>query len=161
MRDAPRLSDLDLLVLDFDGVLTDNRVWVFEDGREAVACNRGDGMGCDLLREAGLPMVIISTEKNPVVSERARKIKLPVFQAVGDKRTLLATLMAEKKVDPSRVGYVGNDINDMAAMEAVGWPIAPADAHARILRLARFVTRACGGHGVVRELADVLLGEPL
>lgn len=152
--DAPRLSDIALIVFDFDGVMTDNRVYVFEDGREAVACSRADGLGCDMLRAAGTRMFILSTETNAVVASRARKLKLPVEQGLADKAAALAALIEREGVDPGRVVYVGNDVNDEAAMKRVGWPIAPADAHPAILAIARHVTIARGGQGVVRELAD-------
>jgi YrbI family 3-deoxy-D-manno-octulosonate 8-phosphate phosphatase len=145
---------VDLIVFDFDGVMTDNHVYLFEDGREAVRCTRADGMGCDLLRAASMEMIILSTEENPVVTARARKIKVPVHQGVKDKAAALSALLAERGIDPARVLYVGNDLNDMGALELVGWPVAPADAHPDVLAVARKVTEARGGDGVVREIAD-------
>jgi YrbI family 3-deoxy-D-manno-octulosonate 8-phosphate phosphatase len=156
MADPAGIGDIDLIVLDFDGVLTDNRVYVFEDGREAVRCTRADGMGCDLLREAGVALMILSTEENPVVSARAAKIRVPVHQGVKDKGAALAALLEARGQDPARVMYVGNDVNDLGAMALVGWPVAPADAHADVLAVAHHVTRARGGDGVVREIADLV-----
>lgn len=150
------LENIELLVLDFDGVLTDNRVYVFEDGREAVRCTRADGMGCDLLRAAGVGLLILSTEENPVVTARARKIKVDVHQGVKDKGAALSALLTSRGQDPAQVMYVGNDVNDLAALDLVGWPAAPADAHPDILAIARHITRARGGEGVVREIADLL-----
>ena len=145
---------VDLIVLDFDGVLTDNSVYVFEDGREAVRCTRADGMGCDLLRAEGIELLILSTEENPVVTARARKIKVAVHQGIRDKGAALSALLDEKKIDPARVLYVGNDVNDLGALALVGWPVAPADAHPDVLAIARQVTATRGGEGVVREIAD-------
>jgi YrbI family 3-deoxy-D-manno-octulosonate 8-phosphate phosphatase len=153
---AGEIGEVRLIILDFDGVMTDNRVYVFEDGREAVACNRADGLGCELLRSAGIALLILSTEENPVVAARARKIKVDVRQGVRDKGLALAQLLGERGLDPAQVLYVGNDVNDLSAMKLVGWPTAPADAHPSVRSMARIVTRARGGEGVVRELADLL-----
>lgn len=153
----PEIDEIDLIVFDFDGVMTDNRVYVFEDGREAVQCNRGDGLGMDMLRSAGVPMILLSTETNPVVTARAQKLQLEVYQGVGDKASLLSSLLMEREVQTDRVMYVGNDLNDLESMRMIGWPAAPADAARSVLAMARFITEARGGEGVVRELAETLL----
>ena len=118
-----------LLVFDFDGVLTDNRVLVFEDGREAVACNRGDGMGLSMLRATGMPIVVLSTEENPVVAARCRKLRLECRHGLADKRAALIELAQAKQVDLNHVVYVGNDVNDVGCMEEAGFAVAVADAH--------------------------------
>jgi 3-deoxy-D-manno-octulosonate 8-phosphate phosphatase (KDO 8-P phosphatase) len=157
----PRLPDIGLVVLDFDGVMTDNRVWVFGDGQEAVVCNRADGLGIDLLRGRGPEILILSTERHPIVQARAAKLGVTAEQAVRDKATRLVALAAERGIPLERVLYVGNDVNDLEAMKLVGWPIAPADAHPSIIAIARYITKTRGGDGVVREIADVLLaGDP-
>jgi YrbI family 3-deoxy-D-manno-octulosonate 8-phosphate phosphatase len=150
-------SDIDLVILDFDGVLTDNRVYVMEDGREAVACHRGDGWGIGILGQAGIEVMILSTENNPVVSARATKLGIECLQGCDDKASAMSGIINRKKVNPSRVMYVGNDTNDASAMALVGHPAAPADAHPSILRIAKTVTKAKGGYGVVREIADLLV----
>lgn len=150
------IGPIRLIVLDFDGVMTDNRVYVFEDGREAVACNRADGIGCELLQAAGVELLILSTEENPVVAARAHKIKVPVRHGVRDKALALGQILRERDLNPEWVMYVGNDVNDLSAMRLVGWPAAPADAHPSVRSIARIVTRARGGEGVVREIADRL-----
>jgi YrbI family 3-deoxy-D-manno-octulosonate 8-phosphate phosphatase len=155
----PSLADIDLLVTDFDGVLTDNRVMVSDDGHESVVCNRADGIGSDLLRAAGLPLLILSTETNPVVTVRGAKLGIEVVQACADKGTALRQLVADRGVDPARVMYVGNDVNDHGALAVAGWPVVPADAHPDVLGDARLVTEAAGGEGVLRELASLLLGK--
>jgi N-acylneuraminate cytidylyltransferase len=146
-----------LLVFDFDGVFTDNRVYVLEDGREAVACSRGDGMGLSLLRQAGVPMMVLSTEENPVVSARCRKLKLECQWGLSDKRAALVELARRKNVDLAQIVFVGNDVNDLGCMEAAGFAIAVADAHPRAREQADFVLSAPGGKGAVRELCDLLL----
>lgn len=156
-RTAARLATIRLLVFDFDGVMTDNRVVVFEDGREGVLCSRGDGMGLDLLRASGLAVAVISKEGNPVVSARCRKLKIPCIQGIGDKLPVLRKMVTEQGIDLQTVAYMGNDINDLECMEAVGLAIAPADAEAQILRIAGLVTTAPGGFGAVREVADLIV----
>ena len=151
------IADIDLIVYDFDGVMTDNKVIIFQDGTEGVTVNRADGQGVSMIKEKGIPQLILSTESNPVVVARAAKIGLPVIYNTGDKRSALEAYCSMHVFDPSRVVYVGNDLNDKETMKFVGIPIAPADAHPEILRIARIVLTAIGGGGVVRELADIIL----
>jgi YrbI family 3-deoxy-D-manno-octulosonate 8-phosphate phosphatase len=151
------MPSIDLVILDFDGVLTDNRVYILEDGREAVACHRGDGWGIGILKGAGIDVLILSTERNPVVSARARKLDVECRQGCSDKEAATAEILRQKKLEPGRVMYVGNDTNDESAMALVGHPVAPADAHPSIRRIAKTITKAHGGYGVVREIADMLV----
>jgi N-acylneuraminate cytidylyltransferase len=150
---------VDLLVLDFDGVLTDNRVWVSEDGREMIAANRGDSLIMTKLRQAGTQVVILSSEVNPVVSARAKKMRVEAIHGVGldEKAKVLAKLLEERQIDASRVVYVGNDINDLPCFELAGWAVAVADAQPEVLRAADYVTHKTGGHGAVREICDLIL----
>ncbi|MDM4763366.1 acylneuraminate cytidylyltransferase [Galbitalea sp. SE-J8] len=151
--------DVDAVITDFDGVHTDDRVTIDEHGREAVAAHRGDGLGIAALRGEGIPLLIVSAERNPVVSARAAKLRIDVRRSVDDKRAVVEAWIADAGLDPERVAYVGNDVNDLAAMRAVGWPIAVADAHPAVLAAARVVLEHSGGHGAVREVAErVLLG---
>lgn len=147
-----------LLVFDFDGVLTDNRVLVLEDGREAVLCNRADGLAFDMFRAAGLRVLIMSTERNPVVAARAAKLRVPVLQAVGDKGLALNERCRADGLDLRRVAFVGNDLNDLPAMRLVGFPIAVADAHPQVKRMAWAVLATRGGDGAAREVAEDILG---
>jgi YrbI family 3-deoxy-D-manno-octulosonate 8-phosphate phosphatase len=151
------LRDVRLLVLDFDGVMTDNRVLVGEDGRESVWCHRGDGWGIARLREAGLEVVVLSTEANPVVAARCRKLGIEAIQDCADKRSALERLAASRGVDRSRTAYVGNDVNDLGCLGWAGVPIVVADAEPEALRRAVAVTRRRGGDGAVREVADAIL----
>ncbi len=146
-----------LLVLDFDGVLTDNRVHVLEDGREAVVCHRGDGMGIGLLKKSGIGVMVISKERNPVVMMRCEKLKVPCHQAIDDKAPLLHKLVNEAGLDLSQVVYVGNDVNDLACMALAGRSVAVADAHPDVLAQADWVVSKPGGHGAVREVCDRIL----
>jgi N-acylneuraminate cytidylyltransferase len=150
----PLPNTIDLLVFDFDGVMTDDSVWVDQDGRESVAANRGDGLGIAMLRKAGIPMLVLSTEPNPVVSARCRKLQLDVIQGVGDKATALQSMLAERKIDPQHVVYLGNDVNDLPCFPLVGCAVAVADAHPDVLAQADLILNHRGGHGAVRELCD-------
>jgi len=146
-----------LLVLDFDGVLTDDRVYVSEDGREMVACTRGDGMGTTLLRRADFPVVILSTEKNPVVAARARKLQVECRQGLDDKTLELERLLEERGVPAAQAIYVGNDVNDIGCLRRVGCGLAVADAHPMAKAAARAVLSHPGGRGAVREVAELIL----
>ncbi len=145
-----------LLVLDFDGVLTDNRVWVDQDGRESVACSRGDGMGLSRLRQLGIPVLVLSKEQNPVVAARCRKLQLPCYHGIDDKAPLLRQLAAERDIPLSHVVYVGNDVNDAECLQIVGCGVVVADAHPAVRPLAQLILTSAGGFGAVRELCDLI-----
>ena len=147
----------DLIVFDFDGVLTDNRVLVFENGQEAVFCNRSDGMAFGALRRAGIPVIIISTETNPVVSARARKLQVQALQSVDDKTAALEKFCREQGIPLEAVLYVGNDLNDKDVMTKVGHSACPADAHPEIKAISHTVLKTAGGHGVAREVVESVL----
>jgi len=150
-------SQVDLLVLDFDGVMTDDRVWVNQEGGETVAANRRDGLGIAMLRKLGIPMLVLSTETNPIVSARCRKLELPAIQGVADKANALRSLLVERQLDPQHVVYLGNDVNDLPCFSLVGCAIAVADAHPDVIAQADLVLSHRGGHGAVRELCDRIL----
>jgi len=156
-RRRPLPEKVDLVVFDFDGVLTDNRVWVDEEGHEMVAANRSDSLGVAYLRRSGLKMVVLSTETNPVVAARCRKMQIPVVQGIWDKAAELPRIMAEFDAAPERTIYVGNDINDVPCFSLVGCAVAVADAQPAARRAADIVLSRNGGHGAVRELLDILM----
>lgn len=145
------------LVLDFDGVFTDNRVIVTQDGREAVVCDRSDGWGLSQLRRAGLPILVLSLETNPVVQARCAKLGIECRQGVTDKATALRQWLAERAIDPRAVVYVGNDVNDVECLRAVGCGVAVADAYPSARASARVVLSRPGGRGALREVADLIL----
>ena len=149
-------KEIDLVCYDFDGVMTDNRALVFGDGREGVFVNRADGLAVAAIKVMGLPQLILSTEENQVVAARGEKLGIPVLQGVSDKRAALEAYAASNGHDLKRVVFVGNDINDLEAMEIVGIPIAPADGDEKVRRIARHTTEARGGEGVVRELYEII-----
>lgn len=161
MRRTPAARDelarVRLLVLDFDGVLTDNRVYVREDGRESVACHRGDGWGIARLRDVGVAIVVLSTETNGVVAARSRKLGVECIQSCDDKLRALQALARERGIDRAEIAYVGNDVNDLPCLHWVGVPVAVDDAEPEARRAAKLVTMRRGGAGAVREVAEWLL----
>ncbi|QIY57253.1 acylneuraminate cytidylyltransferase [Streptomyces sp. RPA4-5] len=167
LLDAPRpgalptLDDIDAVVLDFDGTQTDDRVLIDADGREIVAVHRGDGLGIAALRKAELKLLILSSETNPVVAARARKLQVPVLHGIDRKDLALKQWCEEAGIAPERVLYVGNDVNDLPCFDLVGWPVAVANAHDVVRGAARAVTATPGGSGAIREIAAWLLGPSL
>jgi len=145
------------LVMDFDGVHTDDKVLVTTGGEEAVACSRADGMGIELLRKAGLAMTVISKERNAVVAARCAKLQIECTHGVEVKLPLMREWLQNRGIAPEETIYVGNDINDLACMAAAGCAAAPADAHPAALAQADLVLTSCGGQGALRELADMIL----
>jgi N-acylneuraminate cytidylyltransferase len=146
-----------MLVLDFDGVLTDNRVWVSEDGHEQVAAYRSDSLGINLLARAGVLPVVLSMETNPVVAARCRKMKIAFRQGIDDKPAVLRGWLAELNIQPGEVVYLGNDVNDMPCFPMVGCGVATADAEPSVKLAADLVLTRKGGYGAVRELCDILI----
>jgi YrbI family 3-deoxy-D-manno-octulosonate 8-phosphate phosphatase len=153
-------SPLEAVVFDFDGVFTDNRVLVDEEGREAVFCDRGDGMGLERLRDSGVHLLVLSKERNSVVSRRAEKLKLECQQATDDKVSFLKGWLADKRVAPAATVYVGNDINDIEPLLFVGCGVVVADAHEDARACAQIVLTKRGGRGAIRELCDLIASRP-
>ena len=152
----PRI-DVDALVTDFDGVHTDDTVMVDQLGRESVRVSRSDGAGIARLRRAGIPVLILSAEQNPVVGRRAEKLGVECAQGVEEKGAVLREWAERRGIRLDRIAYLGNDRGDLPALELVGWPIAVPDAAPEALDAARHVLARTGGHGAVRELADLIL----
>lgn len=155
-RFAAKVAHVRLLGIDFDGVMTDNTVYVFEDGREAVRCSRFEGYGLRRLIAAGAEPVIVSTEENGVVTARARKLKIACVQNVADKIAAMGELLAARGLDWDAAAFIGNDVNDLGVLERVGLAAVVADAHEDVCRAGFFRTRRRGGEGAVRELCDAI-----
>jgi 3-deoxy-D-manno-octulosonate 8-phosphate phosphatase (KDO 8-P phosphatase) len=149
----PLLERIRLAVFDFDGVFTDNRVWLDEDGRESLAFSRSDGLGLRRLDEVGVRSLIVSMEQNPIVGARAQKLRVDCVQGVDDK---LAVIQERAGEPLENVAYVGNDINDAECLRSVGLPVVPADAWPEVKPLARWVLSRPGGAGCVREFCDAV-----
>ena len=152
----PLLRRVRLVVFDFDGVFTDNRVWVNERGEETLAFSRSDGLGLRRLDEGGVDYLIVSTEPNPIVGARAAKLRAACVQGVDDKLAVVRDETARRDVPLDDVAYVGNDVNDAACLRAVGLPIVPADAWPEVRPFARWVLDRAGGAGCVREVCDAV-----
>jgi YrbI family 3-deoxy-D-manno-octulosonate 8-phosphate phosphatase len=151
-----RLRRIKLFAFDFDGVFTDNMVYVIQGGMEAVRCSRSDGLGLRRLELIGVEPVIISTETNSVVKDRSNKLKIRCFHGCADKLAMLEDLMDSKGIDFEAVAYLGNDINDTSCLQQVGFPMVVQDAHPDVIRLAIYQTNTTGGQGAVREVCDMV-----
>lgn len=151
------ITALDAIIFDFDGVLTDNCVYVFEDGREVAKCHRGDGLSFEYIKKHNLPVYILSKEKNSVVTRRAEKLKIQVFSSVDNKGAALRDLAKEQDYNLKRLMFIGNDLNDLPALNMVGYPVAVADSHAKVQKAACYTLSTKGGLGIVREVTDDLL----
>jgi 3-deoxy-D-manno-octulosonate 8-phosphate phosphatase (KDO 8-P phosphatase) len=150
----PLLERVRLAVFDFDGVFTDNRVWVNERGEEALAFSRSDGLGLRRLDDVGVRYLILSMESNPIVGARAKKLQARSLQGVEDKLAVLQKDAVAAGVSLEEIAYLGNDINDAECLRAVGLPVVPADAWPEVRPLARWVLARAGGNGCVREFCD-------
>jgi 3-deoxy-D-manno-octulosonate 8-phosphate phosphatase (KDO 8-P phosphatase) len=150
----PLLRRVRLVVFDFDGVFTDNRVWLNERGEEMLAFSRSDGLGLRRLEAVGVRPLVVSTEPNPIVGARADKLRIECAQGIDDKLAVLEERRGD--VALTEVAYIGNDINDAACLRAVGLPVVPADAWPEVVPLARWVLSRPGGGGCVREFCDAV-----
>lgn len=150
------IHNLRAVIFDFDGVFTDNTVIVSQDGVESVKCWRSDGLGLSRLKELDIKLFIFSTEANPVVTVRAQKLKIQCWQNLDDKAAALKQFSKENNITLDAIAFVGNDINDIPALQLVGLPIAVHDAYPEILSYVKFQTEKCGGYGAVREICDLI-----
>ena len=150
------LNNIELMVYDFDGVMTDNKVYVDQYGKEMVQVNRGDGLGVSEIKKLGIQQIIISTEKNTVVSSRATKLGIPCLQGIENKKTVLMDYCENNNFDLQNVAYMGNDLNDKDAMMIAGVTFCPADAYDSIKDISNHILKTKGGDGVVRELFGLI-----
>lgn len=147
-------KDISLIVYDFDGVMTNNKVILSEDGLESVVVNRSDGLAVEIFKNNNFPQLIISKERNKIVSVRAKKLGIPLLQSIDNKKVTLESYCSEKCIDLNKVIFVGNELNDLSVMCAVGHPVAPCDACKEVRDIAELVVAVEGGNGVVRELLN-------
>jgi len=126
-----------LLLYDFDGVMTDNRVLINEEGLESVVCNRSDGLAVSLIKEWGVLQAIVSTETNKIVATRATKLKIPVIYGVSNKKDVVLKYCSDLGIKPEETLYIGNDINDLEVMQVVGYSVCPNDACDEICKIAK------------------------
>lgn len=149
--------EIQAIIFDFDGVLTDDRVYVDQDGREMVCCNRRDGLGFSILRSLPIKVFILSTEQNPVVSRRGEKLQVPVIQGSKNKAESLIALAIAHNLDLATILFVGNDLNDLPAIQLCGFSACPADGHPMVQKAVNYVLKTKGGDGVTREILETFL----
>ena len=154
---AESLQAIKAIVFDFDGVMTDDQVYITETGEEMVMASRSDGMGISALKNAGLKLLILSKERNPVVTKRAEKLQIDVIQSCDNKLEALTEWLSKNQLPLSQCAYVGNDINDLQCMQAVRLAIAPVDAHPVAAQAAHWRLQRAGGKGAIRELSDAII----
>tara|TARA_Y100000768_G_scaffold521_1_gene374 strand:+ start:9196 stop:9675 length:480 start_codon:yes stop_codon:yes gene_type:complete len=150
---------ISLFVYDFDGVMTDNRAMIFNSGEEAVLINRSDGLAIEKIKSLGILQIILSTEKNNIVLQRAKKLNIPAINGVSNKVKELKKFVEINEINLNETVFVGNDLNDLEVMNIVGIKIAPPDSAKEILNVADYITETKGGFGVIRELYSKLLEE--
>lgn len=148
---------LQALVLDFDGVFTDNGVIVFQNGQEAVICNRSDGMGLEKIKKLPIQIMVISKENNPVVEHRCNKLGVEFKSGIDNKLDVLIDWLDKNNYAAENVIYLGNDENDLECMEYIGCPIAVNDAHLSVKKISNIILRSNGGKGAIRELCDLIM----
>lgn len=152
-----KFRNLELIIYDFDGVMTDNRVMVDQNGIESVMVSRGDGYGVTNITKLGIKQIIVSTEVNPVVARRAEKLKIEVIHGVEDKKTIVTKYLKDNGYNSDNVMFIGNDLNDIEAMKVVGFTGAPKDAEEEILDYVDWISSKNGGYGVIRELYRLIV----
>ena len=153
-----RARNVRLLCVDVDGVLTDAGMYYGPDGEVMKKFNTRDGMGLARVRAAGVAVAIISGEDSAIVHARAAKLQIDdVFSGIADKRAVVDELCAGKGLALEQVAYIGDDLNDLPALECVGLPCAVADAAAQVKAVAAYVTERRGGDGAVREVCELLM----
>ena len=152
-----RAARIRLACFDVDGTLTDGRLTYDSTGNESKTFHVHDGQGLVLLRRAGLEVAMITARTSPMVERRGAELGVRVHCGVGDKLTRLNALCEELGLDLERVAFMGDDLPDLAPMQAAGLAVAPANAHPWTARHAHWRTRAVGGDGAARELCDLLL----
>ena len=152
------IGKVDVIIFDFDGVLTDNSVYLNDSGEEWVKCSRSDGLAFDVLRKLNKCVFILSTEKNKVVSERAKKLKVGVIQSIDNKLDAIDIILKQSNSSLERTLYVGNDLNDHKIMELCGYTACPSDSHLLIKNISQFVLNSPGGYGVAREVIEDVFG---
>ena len=151
------ISALKAVIMDFDGVHTDNRVIINQDGTESVICDRGDGFGLEMLRKQNMRLLILSKEQNTVVAKRAEKLKIEVIHGVDDKVSVLENWLKEQKLTWPEIAYIGNDLNDIGCIEKSGMGFCPSDSHSKVKERSDVILSREGGKGAIREMSEILL----
>ena len=151
------MKKIKTIFTDFDGVLTDNKVYVSSNGLESVCCNRSDGLAINALKKSGIKVIVISTETNKVVKLRGEKLGVETFYGIKNKKYFLENFIKEKNLNIENILYLGNDINDLGAINLFKYTSCPSDSHIVIKKKVSHILKAKGGEGVIRELAENVL----
>lgn len=151
------MTDIKLVALDFDGVITNNKVITDEDGKESVICDRSDGIGIEMLKKAGVRVIVISSEMNGVVEKRCTKLGIESHTGIKDKLLELKLVMSSARLSREEVVYVGNDINDLSCLMHAGYPICVKGSPPEVKELSRYETKREGGNGAVREVCELIV----
>ena len=155
---SERARDLQLVVFDVDGVLTDGSLILGEHGDEYKVFHVHDGLGLVMLRDAGIKVAVISARSTPIVEQRMNSLGIDyVYQGQSDKRQVLAELMEKLQVHSAQTAFVGDDLVDLQAMSLAGLAIAVANARPQVLEQADWVSAYAGGRGAVREICEMIL----
>ena len=162
-KNLPKWKNIHTIVFDFDGVFTDNKVYINEKGEESVCCDRSDGLAIELIRKLSkeknwpLELCILTREENKVVFKRAQKLKIKYYGGIKQKILILKKIVDFKDSGEDGLIYLGNDINDLECMKFAGFSVAPIDAHITVLNIADMVIKEKGGNGFVRKFIELLL----
>lgn len=153
-----KFKSIEFIVFDFDGVFTDNNVYTDQNGNESVISSKFDGFGLKKIKDLGISLFILSTEKNKVVEKRAKKLEIDFLQGLSseEKAIELKKLVENNNLDYDSVAYMGNDINDIQCLADCGLPIVVNDCHPEVIKYADYITDTKGGHGAVREVCDII-----
>ncbi len=152
-----KLKKIKLLALDFDGVFTDGKVYLNQDGIETVVCSRRDSLGLNRLKKLGIKLAVISMEPNPIVAKRCEKLKIEMLYSPEGKGELLKQLVNREKLSPNEVGYMGDDLNDLDCLKYAGAAFTVADGAFPCLKTADYVTKRKSGDHALREVCDLIL----
>ena len=155
---ASRAADIKLLICDVDGVFSDGRIYLGNQGEELKAFHTRDGYGIKALRQAGIEVAVITGRQSAIVEQRMKSLTVPyIYQGQENKTAAFRSLLAELQLDASQVAYIGDDLADWQVMQHCGLAVAVKDAHPYLLKHAHLATSLPGGFGAVRELCDLLL----
>ncbi|WP_166839301.1 3-deoxy-manno-octulosonate-8-phosphatase KdsC [Rheinheimera pleomorphica] len=151
-------SQIKLLICDVDGVFSDGRIYLGNNGEELKAFHTRDGYGIKALRQAGIEVAVITGRNSAIVQQRMTVLTVPyIYQGQENKLAAFAQLQQTLQLKPTQIAYIGDDLADWQVMQHCGLSVAVKDAHPYLAQRADYVTRLAGGYGAVRELCDLLL----
>ena len=153
-----KLNQIKIIFSDFDGVLTDNKVYLNEEGLESVLLNRSDGLAVQILKKNNIKILVVSTESNIVVSKRCKKINVECHQSIENKEIFIKDYLSNQNLNKENCIYIGNDLNDYSAMKIFKNTFCPSDSHKLIKSIATKILKCKGGDGVLMEIIENIDG---